>query len=161
MNVGAAALCDTTFAGATLGSLGNMRPSHTLGAGVGGERRVRSSEKATCSISCNHPLPTLAITHFQRAFAIDRMRMSPMKSIVSATALVFALIWPAVHSTAALAQAQPAPAGAPANSSANPWGSPNPQIDIAYIEPKDARLQPIFDKLKKRQVLEELQAFLA
>jgi Putative metallopeptidase len=87
--------------------------------------------------------------------------MSPMKSIVSATALVFNLIWPAAHSTMALAQAQPAPAGAPANSSANPWGSPNPQIDIAYIEPKDARFQPIFDKLKKRQVLEELQAFLA
>ena len=84
-----------------------------------------------------------------------------MKSIVSATALVCALIWPAVHSTTAVAQPQPAPAGAPANSSANPWGSPNPQIDIAYIEPKDARFQPIFDKLKKRQVLEELQAFLA
>jgi hypothetical protein len=83
--------------------------------------------------------------------------MSPMKSIVSATALVFALIWPAGHSTAALAQAQPAPATA----SANPWGLPNPQIDIAYIGPKDARFQPIHDKLKKRQVLEELQAFLA
>ena len=32
-----------------------------------------------------------------------------MKSIVSATALACALIWPAVHSTAALAQPQPGP----------------------------------------------------
>ena len=74
------------------------------------------SEQGTCSIFSNRP----------------KLGMSPMKSIVSATALVFALIWPAVHSTAALAQAQPAPATA----SVNPWGPPNPQIDIAYIKPK-------------------------
>jgi hypothetical protein len=48
--------------------------------------------------------------------------------------------------------------GAPAHAA---WGPPNPQIDINYVEPKDARYRPIYDKLKKRQVLEELQAFLS
>src|SRR2546430_7507423 len=38
------------------------------------------------------------------------------------------------------------------------WGPPNPQIDIAYVEPKNAAFRPIFEKLKKRQVLDELQA---
>lgn len=84
-----------------------------------------------------------------------------MKSIVSAMAVLCALIWPAVHSTAAVAQAQPAPTATSTNASGNPWGTPNPQIDIAYIEPKDARFRPIYDKLKNRQVLEALQAFLA
>jgi hypothetical protein len=75
---------------------------------------------------------------------------------------MFALIWPAIHSTAALAQPQSTPAAnASSNASSNPWGTPNPQIDIVYIEPRDARFRSIYDKLKKRQVLEELQAFLA
>jgi hypothetical protein len=37
----------------------------------------------------------------------------------------------------------------------------NPQIDIAYVEPKNPDFRPIYDKLKKRFVLEELKAFLA
>jgi Putative metallopeptidase len=76
--------------------------------------------------------------------------MSPMKSIASAAALMLAAI--AAHSPAQ-AQATP-PAGQTA------WGPPNPQIDISYVEPKDPKFRPIYDKLKKRQVLEELQAFL-
>jgi hypothetical protein len=80
-----------------------------------------------------------------------------MKSIVSGAAFLFAACWPALHAPAAMAQAQPAPAGA----SANPWGPPNPQIAVAYVVPKDPKFRPIYDKLRKRQVLEELQAFLA
>jgi len=41
------------------------------------------------------------------------------------------------------------------------WGPANPQIDIAYGEPKNPEFRPFYDRLKKRQVLEELQAFLA
>jgi hypothetical protein len=78
-----------------------------------------------------------------------------MKSIVRATALVVAASL-AAHTMAAIAQPQATPAA-----SANPWGPPNPQIDISYIKPKDPKFQPIYDKLKNRQVLEELQAFLA
>src|SRR5437868_2588705 len=47
---------------------------------------------------------------------------------------------------------------APANAA---WGPPNPQIEIDYVVPKDARYRPFYDKLKKRQVLEELQSFLS
>jgi hypothetical protein len=37
----------------------------------------------------------------------------------------------------------------------------NPQIDVAYVEPSTAALRPIYERLKKREVLEELRAFLA
>src|SRR4051812_35130100 len=37
----------------------------------------------------------------------------------------------------------------------------NDQIEIAYGEPKNAAYRPIYDKLKKRQVLEQLRAFMA
>jgi Putative metallopeptidase len=80
--------------------------------------------------------------------------MSPMKPIVSATLFALAVFAPGV--SAAIAQAQPA---APAKQT--PWGPANQQIDIAYVEPKNAAYRPIYDKLKQRQVLEELQAFLA
>src|SRR5712692_1818831 len=85
-------------------------------------------------------------------------RMSPMKFIVSAAALAFVMIWTAVISTVAMAQERPI-----ANPTAGQasWGPPNPQIDIAYVEPRDPRFRPIYDKLKQRQVLEELQSFLA
>ena len=38
---------------------------------------------------------------------------------------------------------------------------PNPQIDVAYTPPTDANLGPIYDRLRKRNVLETLQQFLA
>jgi Putative metallopeptidase len=71
--------------------------------------------------------------------------MSPMKSIVSAVAFLLVVIWTADHS----ARAQ------------SSWGPPNPQIDIAYAEPKNPGFRPLYDKLKKREVLEILRAFLA
>ncbi len=37
----------------------------------------------------------------------------------------------------------------------------NPQVEIAYIPPKSARLQPIYEAMKERRTLEELQHFLA
>jgi hypothetical protein len=70
-----------------------------------------------------------------------------MKCIASAVALPFALIWAATSS--AMAQAQPG------------WGPPNPRIEIAYVEPRDPGFRPFHDRLKKRQALEILQAFLA
>lgn len=66
-----------------------------------------------------------------------------MKCIVSAAALVLA----ASAVTPVMAQA--------------PSDLRNPQIDIAYVEPKNDALRPIYDRLKKRQVLEQLQQFLA
>ena len=88
-----------------------------------------------------------------------------MKCIVSAAALVFALVWTTVAS---------APASAQITTTDRPGGGqqqqpttlapsaipPNPQVDIAYVEPKDAKFRPIYDTLKKRQVLEQLRAFL-
>jgi len=37
----------------------------------------------------------------------------------------------------------------------------NSQVEVAYAEPSNADYGPIYERLKKRQVLEELQAFLA
>ena len=37
----------------------------------------------------------------------------------------------------------------------------NPQIDIAYVQPRNRSYQPIYDRLKDRKVLEELKQFLA
>jgi len=37
----------------------------------------------------------------------------------------------------------------------------NSQIETVYVEPKDAAFQPVYQRLKKRQVLEQLQLFLA
>jgi hypothetical protein len=91
--------------------------------------------------------------------------MSAMKCIVSAAALVFALAWTTVASAPALAQISTTdrPGGGqqqPATLTPSAI-APNPQVDIAYVEPKDARFRPIYDTLKKRQVLEQLRAFLS
>ena len=69
-----------------------------------------------------------------------------MKSIVSGAALAFTMLCAAA---ATPAMAQP------------PSDLRNPQIEIAYLEPSDGAYRPIYERLKKRQVLEELQAFLA
>jgi hypothetical protein len=37
----------------------------------------------------------------------------------------------------------------------------NPQIEIVYTQPSNPAFRPIYDRLKQRQVLEELKAFLA
>ncbi len=39
--------------------------------------------------------------------------------------------------------------------------APNPKVAIAYIPPKSAKFQAMHDRLKKRQVLEQLAVFLA
>jgi hypothetical protein len=36
----------------------------------------------------------------------------------------------------------------------------NPQIEIEYVQPRNPAYRPIYDRLKQRQVLEELQRFL-
>jgi Putative metallopeptidase len=70
-----------------------------------------------------------------------------MKSIVNAAAWSCAMIVLA-------AQATPASAQIPADLK-------NDQIDIAYVQPKNSAYRPIYDKLKQRQVLEQLRAFMA
>jgi hypothetical protein len=50
--------------------------------------------------------------------------------------------------------AQPAAAQVPADLQ-------NPKIDIAYVEPTNPDYRPIYERLKKRQVLEELKQFMA
>ena len=69
--------------------------------------------------------------------------------------LLAAVIVAASHS--AFAQG----AGQAASPTASTWGAPNPQIDIAYVEPKSSAFRPLYDKLRKREVLQILQAFLA
>src|SRR5437868_11124176 len=77
---------------------------------------------------------------------------SSMKSILSAAAA--ALVAPALVLSATALLPAPAAAQVPADLR-------NPQIEIAYVEPRTAAYRPIYEKLKKRAVLEELRAFLA
>jgi hypothetical protein len=37
----------------------------------------------------------------------------------------------------------------------------NPQIDISYVQPANAALRPVYERLRERKVLETLQQFLA
>jgi hypothetical protein len=66
-----------------------------------------------------------------------------MTSIARVAAMAVAIGW----STVAFAQA--------------PSDLRNPQIDIAYAEPRSPAYRPIYERLKTREVLEELRAFLA
>jgi hypothetical protein len=70
-----------------------------------------------------------------------------MKRIISAAAVALASAGPAMYVTSAVAQA--------------PSGLQNSQIEIVYGQPSNPGFQPIYDRLKKRQVLEELRQFLA
>jgi hypothetical protein len=74
-------------------------------------------------------------------------KVSPMKLVVSAAALACVVTSLAVGT---------APAGA--------QGSPelrNSQVETVYVEPKDASFAPIYERLKKRRVLEQLEQFLS
>ncbi len=92
-----------------------------------------------------------------------------MKCIVSAAALVFAMAWTVIAGTApALAQITTTDrpggggGGSPQPGTLRPSDlPPNPQIEVAYVEPKNPAFRPIYDKLKKRRVLEDLRAFLS
>jgi len=67
-----------------------------------------------------------------------------MKRIVSAFALAVIVVWPVGQSGSATAQ-----------------DLQNSQIDIDYVAPSKADYRPIYERLKARQVLEDLRAFLA
>jgi Putative metallopeptidase len=68
-----------------------------------------------------------------------------MKNATTAAALACMLIWPATRA----AQAQE-------------WlDMQNPQLEISYVEPKNEAFRPIYEKLKRRKVLEELSAFMS
>jgi hypothetical protein len=82
-----------------------------------------------------------------------------MKNAIRAAAMLIAVTASACLSTPALAQrlpGMPPPAWDPSKTDLK-----NPQIEIAYEEPKNPNLRPIYERLKNRQVLEELRAFLA
>ncbi len=66
-----------------------------------------------------------------------------------------------IVSAAALATAMYASTYAPPASAQAPSTSPNPQTEMIYVPPSNRGFQKIYDGLKKRQVLEELQQFLA
>jgi hypothetical protein len=70
-----------------------------------------------------------------------------MKRIVTAAVLAAAVVSGSLAASPARAQS---------------WSElRNPQIEIEYVEPRNAAFKPIYERLKKRQVLEELQAFLS
>src|SRR5215467_5744672 len=71
-------------------------------------------------------------------------RMAMRRRICTA---VFGLAAVSILGTSALAQAPAVP--------------PNPQIEIAYVEPATPDYRPIYERLKQRQVLEELRQFLS
>jgi hypothetical protein len=70
------------------------------------------------------------------------------------SAVVLASIYLAAHATAAVAQ--PPPAG-----QSSPPAAQSSQIEVAYVQPANRNFQPIYDRVKNRKVLEELQQFLA
>jgi putative metallopeptidase DUF4344 len=70
-----------------------------------------------------------------------------MKFIANAAALALTAAWPAAAIAPAAAQ------GAPELR--------NPQIETVYVEPKDSAFRPIYERLKKRRVLEQLEQLLA
>lgn len=77
-----------------------------------------------------------------------------MKYFFSWAAAASAIAWSLTAAASASAQTT-APAGAQ-----TPL-APNPQIDIAYVEPANPAFVPIYEQLKSRKVLEALQLFLA
>jgi hypothetical protein len=84
-----------------------------------------------------------------------------MKCIASAAALMFALAWSAPTPVLAQITSTDRPGGGQSGT-LQPSALPqNPQVDIAYVPPRDAKFRPIHDKLRKRQVLEQLKAFLS
>ena len=68
-------------------------------------------------------------------------------SVSTKSAVVLASICLAAHATPALAQP--------------PSALPSSQIEIAYVPPSNRNFQPIYDRVKNRKVLEDLQQFLA
>jgi hypothetical protein len=81
-----------------------------------------------------------------------------MKRIAAAFAVTLAVIWLALASKPGIAQApsQSGPIVTPASPELK-----NNQVEIAYLEPTNSDHRPIYERLKARQVLEELQLFLA
>ena len=75
-------------------------------------------------------------------------------SVSVKSAVVLASIYLAAHATAAIAQ--PPPAG-----QSSPPAAQSSQIEVAYVQPGNRNFQPIYDRVKNRKVLEELQQFLA
>ncbi len=73
--------------------------------------------------------------------------MPPIKSIISAAALIFA---------AGITSADSALAQTPSTA-----GTPNPQIDIAYIEPTVAALRPFYERLRREEdAADQIAGFL-
>jgi len=70
-----------------------------------------------------------------------------MRTALSAAAVAAAIVALSADVTPAIAQTA--------------TGLQNSQIDIAYIEPANSDYRPIYERLQKRQVLEELREFLA
>jgi hypothetical protein len=70
-----------------------------------------------------------------------------MKSMMKAAAVALVGSCSAICTTQADAQIPP--------------GLQNPQIEVVYAVPSNPAFRPIYDRLKQRQVLEELRAFLA
>jgi hypothetical protein len=68
--------------------------------------------------------------------------------------VVLASIYLTAHATAVIAQ--PPPAGQSA-----PPAAQSSQIEIAYVPPSNRNFQPIYERVKNRKVLEDLQQFLA
>jgi Putative metallopeptidase len=80
---------------------------------------------------------------------LDETKVTSMKSILNAVALSGAMVVSAALAAPASAQITIPP------------DLKNDQIEISYVEPKTAAYRPIYDKLKKRQVLEQLRAFMS
>jgi hypothetical protein len=87
--------------------------------------------------------------------------MSSMKRHVRLLALLAALAWAAVPPAPVLAQPIPATPDRGQGQAApepNPTNSP---LEIVYNEPLDAKHRPIYDRLKKRRMLEDLREFMS
>jgi hypothetical protein len=69
------------------------------------------------------------------------------------------LVAAAIGSALALAGAMPA--ATPSAAQSPPDLTPNSRITVDYIEPRDAKLQDVYERMRKRQLLEQLALFLS
>jgi len=84
--------------------------------------------------------------------------MMAIKCAMRASAVAVALTFPAMMATPSAAQA---PADVCPRMAQVPADLQNPQVNIVYVEPRNAAYRPMAERLKQCRVLEQLRVFLA
>jgi putative metallopeptidase DUF4344 len=101
----------------------------------------------TINVRTLRKIPKPSLANSQNRTEQLNQGLRPMQRVISAAAIAFATISPTAHAE-------------PASASRSSLAA-NSQVEIRYVQPSNRAYQPIYDGLKKRQALEELQLFLA